>query len=262
MERIRIGDIHLSVEIRGAGPALLLVHGFPLDHQMWRHQIDAFSVTCRVIAPDLRGFGQSDATPGIVTMQQYADDLAALLDALSITEPVTFCGLSMGGYIAWQFVERHARRAGKLVLCDTRAVADTSSAAQTRLDTAQQVLADGPQALVESMTPKLFAPATLENQKDLVHGIQQVMRSTSREGIAAALRGMAKRPDVTGRLAEIRIPALVVCGSADAIAPPSEMRGIAAAMPQAEFVEITAAGHMAPLENPAAFNSALAQFLK
>ena len=262
MERINIGSVTLNVELRGAGPVLLLVHGFPLDHQMWRHQIDAFSATCRVIAPDLRGFGQSDVTPGVVTMQQFADDLAALLDKLSINEPVTFCGLSMGGYIAWQFAEHHTRRLGRLVLCDTKAVADTPAAAQGRLETAQQVLASGPQGLIDAMTPKLFAPATLESQPEMVKLTQQVMRTTSAEGIAAALRGMSQRPDVTASLPNIAVPTLVICGTSDAIAPPAEMRGIAAAIPHAQFVEIENAGHMAPLESPAPCNAALARFLK
>ncbi len=119
MNRINLEDITLNVIERGSGPPLLLVHGFPLDHQMWRGQIDELAEDFRVIAPDLRGFGASDATEGTVTMQQFADDLANLLDQLSVQQPVRLCGLSMGGYIAWQFWRRHGDRLSHLILCDT-----------------------------------------------------------------------------------------------------------------------------------------------
>ena len=108
LKNVNIGDVTLHVVDQGEGTPLLLVHGFPLSHAMWQAQIDAFSTHCRVIAPDLRGFGRSGVTSGTVTMEQYADDLNALLDRLEITEPVAFVGLSMGGYIAWQFWRKYS----------------------------------------------------------------------------------------------------------------------------------------------------------
>src|SRR5687768_11250493 len=122
MQRVNIGEVALNVEDRGQGPVLLLIHGYPLDHSMWRHQLDELSHGCRVIAPDLRGFGQSTVTPGVVSMQRHAEDLVGLLDALGIREAVTVCGLSMGGYIAFQFALHHRDRLAKLILCDTRSV--------------------------------------------------------------------------------------------------------------------------------------------
>lgn len=261
MPTIKIGEIQLHVEDCGQGPILLLVHGYPLDHQMWRHQIESLANQFRVIAPDLRGFGQSSVTPGVVTMQRYADDLAALLEALGARDPIHLCGLSMGGYIAFQFALRHRSRLRKLVLCDTRAVADTPQAAQTRLDSAQKVLSEGPQAIVDAMIPKLFAPSSLENLTDVVSTIRSVMLNTKPDGIAAALRGMAERPDVTADLKSIDVPTLVLCGEHDAISPPNEMRQIAEQLPQGKFVLIAEAGHMAPLERPEAVNAALRSFL-
>src|SRR5438094_4929210 len=123
----------LNVEEVGQGTPILFVHGFPLDHTMWRHQIADLSSDFRCIAPDLRGFGQSSVTAGTVTMEQFADDLAELLEALHVTEPIVFCGLSMGGYIAWQFARRHAPRLKGLILCDTRADPDAPEAAADRL---------------------------------------------------------------------------------------------------------------------------------
>lgn len=262
MPLINLGDITLNVVDRGTGPVLLLVHGFPLDHQMWRHQLDGLSADYRLIVPDLRGFGQSSVTPGVVTMQRFANDLAALLNELEVREPVTLCGLSMGGYIAWQFAQHHRQRLAKLVLCDTRAAADTAEAAKGRLDNAQKVLAEGPQAIVDGMIAKLFAPQTVAQQPDTVKGQREIMLSTKPEGIAAALRGMAEREDFSGRLAEFDLPTLVICGEHDAIIPPEEMRSIATGLPRGTFALIAEAGHMAPLEQPVAVNQALRAFLQ
>jgi pimeloyl-ACP methyl ester carboxylesterase len=239
----------------------LLVHGFPLDHQMWRHQLEAFSSSHQVIAPDLRGFGQSETSPGVVTMEQFADDLAALLRKLEVEQPVTLCGLSMGGYIAWQFALRHRARLARLVQCDTRAVADKPEAAQGRLESAQKVLTEGPQMLVDTLLPKLFAPDAATRQHDMVRATRKIMLGTKPVGIAAALRGMAQRPDVSGELASFDLPVLLICGEHDAIVKAEEMEGLATALPRAKFVKVAAAGHMAPLENPPAVNAALREFL-
>jgi len=258
----QVGDLRLNYALRGSGPPLLLVHGFPLDHSMWRGQLEALSATHRVIAPDLRGFGASSVTAGTVTMAQFADDLAGLLDELSIAQPVVFCGLSMGGYVAWQFALRHRAKLAKLILCDTRAIADTPEAAAGRSKTAEKVLAEGATVVAEAMLPKLFAPPTAERNPAIIAATKEVMLKTSPSGIAAALRGMAERPDVSGRLADFDVPALVLCGQHDAISPPAEMRGFASQMPNARYVEIADAGHMAPLEQPAAVHVALTEFLR
>jgi pimeloyl-ACP methyl ester carboxylesterase len=261
MPLISVGDISLNVVDQGRGKPLVLVHGFPLDHTMWEHQINDLAGVCRVIAPDLRGFGASGVTSGTVTMERMADDLAAMLDGLGVRGPVDLCGLSMGGYVAWQFALRHRKRLARLILCDTRAVADSPEAAAGRLKTAERVLAEGSSVVAETMLGKLFAPATPQEQPGIVEATRQVMLRTQPEGIAAALRGMAERPDVSGRLAEFDVPTLVLCGEHDVISTSSEMRGIAERLPRAKFVEIKDAGHMAPLERPAEVNAALREFL-
>jgi len=261
MAFVQAGDVRLNITERGRGTPLLLVHGFPLDHSMWQGQLDGLADRWRLLAPDLRGFGQSDVTPGIATMARLADDLAAMLDGLGIDEPVIFCGLSMGGYVAWQFALRHRRRLSKLILCDTRSIADTPEGAAGRLKTAEKVLAEGAGVVADGMLSKFFAPLTPSTQPQLVEATRQVILRTKPAGIAAALRGMAERPDVTRDLAEIDIPALVLCGEHDAISSPAEMRQIADNLPRATFVEIAGAGHMAPLEQPEAVNAAIREFL-
>lgn len=260
-QMVSLSDVELMVECAGSGDPILFVHGFPLNHSMWRSQIEEFSRTHTVIAPDLRGFGQSEDSAGAVSMEQFADDLAELLDQLGIEGPVTFCGLSMGGYIAWQFWKRHRTRVGKLILCDTRAVADSEEARQTRLKGAERVLNEGQQFVAESMIPKMFAPITQEKDPGKLDATRRTIMMNSPMGIAAAQKGMAARPDVTSWLSEIDVPALLIVGEKDEISPPEEMQAIADAMPQAKLVVIPEAGHMAPLEQPQAVNDAIRQFL-
>lgn len=261
MKRVAVRGVEWNVWDEGAGVVLLLVHGFPLDHSMWAGQFEPFSTRHRVIAPDLRGFGASSASDESVSMEQFADDLAELLAALKINEPVVFCGLSMGGYIALQFVKKHADRLKALVLCDTRAAADTAEAAANRLSMAQRVLNEGAEIAAAAMAPRLFGKQTAQQQPERVEKVRRVMLSTAPAAIAAAQRGMAARPEMTDYLPQISVPTLVVVGEEDPISPVAEMRQIAESIPGAQFAIISAAGHMAPLENPAAFNEELEKFL-
>lgn len=261
MQKIDTGDLTLNCCVQGDGPPLLLVHGFPLDHSMWRHQIDAFSVSRRVIAPDLRGFGQSEVTSGTVTMDQFADDIAALLDWLNIVEPVVFCGLSMGGYIGWQFFQRHRRRLKALIQCDTRAVADTAEGVANREKLARLVLENGTEPVAAAMLPNLFAEGPTPDRQAVVEETRQAMLRTRPEGIAAASLGMSLRPDVTDILPAIDVPTLLIVGEDDRISTVEEMRGIAERIPDARFEIIPNAGHMSPLENPEPVNAAIRRLL-
>lgn len=260
-QTIDLPDCRLNVLDEGSGPVLLLVHGFPLDHSMWREQVAAFAASHRVIAPDLRGFGKSTGASETISMSQLADDLVILLDRLDIHEPVTLCGLSMGGYIAWEFWRRHGARLARLIVCDTRAVADTPEGARGRQMLAAKVLSQGSSAAAEAMLPKLLAPATATTRPELVDSLQQTILATAPATLAAALRGLAARDDFSGLLSQISVPTLMLCGAHDAISPPAEMRGMAAAMPSARFVEVADAGHMSVLESPAAVNGAIREFV-
>jgi len=261
MKSLSINGVEIACIDRGSGPPVLLVHGFPLDHTMWAGQIDVLSSQNRVIAPDLRGFGRSPVQGDKVTMEQFADDLADLLDGLSIREPVVLCGLSMGGYIAFQFQRRHAKRLRGLILCDTRAAADAPEAAAARRETADHVLREGLTLLIETMLPKLFAETTRREHPHVLERVRRVMRTTDPRGVAAALRGMAERHNMTAALSEMGCPTLVIVGREDVVSTPAEMRGMAKAIPNSIYVEIPAAGHLSPLENPAAVNGAILEFL-
>ena len=261
-ETVSIGDVELGVMDRGSGPVILFVHGFPLDHTMWLELTELLAASFRTIVPDLRGFGNSSVTPHRVSMEQYADDLQRLLTALDCRGPVTFCGLSMGGYIAWQFQKRFPELVGSLVLCDTRAAGDSDEIMRARLIMAARVEREGTGFIPAALLPKLFSESTCDRRQDLIENARQVVLRNSPQGIAAAQRGMARRTDVTERLSGIDVPALLLCGVDDVISPPAEMRAMAARMPRAELVEIPDAGHMAPVENPQAVAAALRSFLE
>ncbi|HEX5446477.1 MAG TPA: alpha/beta fold hydrolase [Pirellulales bacterium] len=261
MKRVFARNLEFGVLDQGQGTPVLFVHGFPLNHTMWNAQLPVFAERRRVIAPDLRGFGSSVDTEGTVSMEDFADDLSAILDDLQVSEPIVYCGLSMGGYIGWQFVRKYRQRLRGLVLCDTRAAADTPEAATGRRKMAEQVIADGTQPVADGMLSKALSPRTMTERPEVVAAVRGMILSSDPTGVAAAQRGMAARPDVSGQLGQIDLPTLVIVGADDALSPADEMRGIAEAIPHARFVVIPEAGHLTPLENPSAFNAALAEFL-
>ena len=259
---ITLPDGHsLNVETRGEGPPLLLVHGFPLNHTMWSDQLADLASDFRLVAPDLRGFGQSGVvTDESITMDRFADDLNDLLDALDIDEPVIYCGLSMGGYIGFRFVEKYADRLRGLILCDTRPEADSEQAVRNRHGLAKKVLRAGTETAIEAMLPKLVSDKTNAENPGVVERLQTMIANTPRESIAAALCGMAERPDSTPLLSQIKVPTLVICGEEDILTPPDVMRAMADRIPASRYVEIPQAGHMAPMEDPIAVNAAIREF--
>ncbi len=257
---LETGQIHLLDA--GQGVPLLLVHGFPLDQSMWTAQLEGLASHCRVLTPDLRGFGQSRSSAAASSLQQAAADLAQMLDRLQIGEPVILGGLSMGGYIAWQFWQHHRARLAGLILCDTRAAADAPEVAAGRERLAERVLQEGVAGAVHEMLPRLVAPATLQSAPDRVDALRQVMEATLPATYAAAQRAMARRPEMSARLPAIDVPTLVICGHDDQLTPPAEMRAMAAAIPGADYHEVPQAGHLAPWEQPQSVNVALLEFLK
>ncbi len=260
-KQIQIPGATLNVEDVGQGIPILFVHGFPLDHSMWRFQIADLSTDFRCIAPDLRGFGRSTVSDGLVTMRQFADDMAALLDALDITEPVVFCGLSMGGYIGWEFARRHAERLKALIQCDTKAMPDSEQVATARRVLAHDVLRNGVAQLAESMPARLFAAETIRTQPELIDETRKVILSTSPIGISAAALGMAARNDARQWLADIKHQALLIVGEHDSISPPVEMLEIQSQIPRCDYLVVSGAGHMAPFEKSSQVIPAIRRFL-
>ncbi len=264
----QVSDLNMFYEERGdrALHPLLFLHGFPFDHSMWRHQLDAFGETHYCMAPDLRGHGQTTRlNPAAsragtrVNIEQMADDVIALLDRLQ-AQQATVCGLSMGGYIAFALWRKHAQRISRLILADTKAGADTEETRKNRYRLAELVKAKGASAAADAMLPRLFAPGNLS--APVARQIRQIIERTPPDQIADTLGALASRPDSTSLLGTITVPCLVIVGEHDAVTPKADAELICRRAPGAHpLAVIPNAGHLSPLENPAAFNQAVAAFL-
>ncbi len=257
--RVQVDGLPMYVAVRGHGPAITLVHGFPLNHRIYDTQFRALSHTYRVIVPDLRGFGKTPFHGNEITIDTYADDVAAVLDALHVEQTI-LAGLSMGGYIAFAFWRRHPERVKGLVLLATRAQADTEEARQNRFRTIEQVQKDGLEPLIEGMIPKLLAPSTLRGKAHVVRKLQHIMHCSTVEGVVAALRAMAHRPDSRPTLGTITVPTLVVAGREDALIPLADAEDMALAIPDARLRVLDQAGHLVTMERPRMTARLLAEF--
>ena len=253
------GGLELAYDEAGSGTPLLLVHGFPHDRTLWAGQLGGLATMARVIAPDLRGFGESTVRPPY-SIDLYADDLAAFLASLGVARAVV-CGLSMGGYIAFAMLRRHRERVRARVLADTRATADTDEVRATRSKLIALIEQEGSAALANRQLQPSVSRSTLERQPELVETLRRMMASAPPEGAIGALRAMAARPDSTPMLGAIDVPTLVIGGAEDGITPPEVVRAMAAEIPRSRVEILALAGHVSPLERPAAFNHVVGEFL-
>ena len=260
--RATINQLNLAYTDEGSGPAVLLIHGFPLCRAMWQPQIAALvTAGFRVVAPDLRGFGESEAPTEGYSMEAFADDIAALMTYLGIGRAVVG-GMSMGGYVLLNLLERHPDKIAGAAFLLTRCNADDEAGKARRKDLAEKVRG-GQRHLVENaFTEVLFAPQTAQHQPQLVEKVVSWMQATPAAGMAGALLAMGERPDYCGRRPGFRTPALVLGGELDKIVPPDTLAAFANALPNSSRCIIPAAGHMANLENPDAFNACLLNFVR
>lgn len=247
-----------SAEIRelGAGPAVILVHGFPLDGAMWSGVARALAPKFRVLKPDLPGRGNTDvaAPAGIAG---YADFLEVLLGGLA--EPVGIAGFSFGGYITLELMKRRPDKVRGLALVDTRASADDPLARANRDETIAAVRENGVRPVVETMPAKLLSPESV-GRPDLLERVQRMIARQKPETVEADLVAMRERPDSTPFLGEIAVPTLVVVGSEDVLTPPADSQAMAGAIPGARLVTVPGAGHLTPMERPRAVAEALDEF--
>ncbi len=259
----RINGVRLSWRDRGQGEPVLLLHPFPFHGGIWDGQLERLSGRMRLIAPDMRGFGGSEADPGDgpLTMEQHADDAAALLDHLGI-EAATVCGVSMGGYVAFALWRRHPARVRALVLCDTRATADTEAARRARAQLAIRVRREGSKAAVDAMLPNLISATTRRARPEVEGRLRAIAESIEAETIVRALEGLAGRPDSTGLLPTITVPTLVLHGAEDATVPVDEARAMAGRIPGARLRVVDGAGHLPMVETPEAFDAELGRFIE
>lgn len=240
---------------------VLLIHGFPFDHLLWRYQVGALT-RWRCIAPDLRGAGASSGALAIddFSMGAYADDVIALLDRSRVGQ-VVVCGLSMGGYVTFELLRRFPGRVRAAILCNTKAAADTPEAKLGRDALAARAQQGGARAVADALLPKLLARVTHEAQPAVVREVREMILRQPVWGIVGALRALRDRPDSTPLLGRIRVPVLIVAGDDDQIVPAAEMEAMAHAIPGAQFTLVADAGHVTPLEQPPALAEVLSGFL-
>lgn len=253
-----IDGCRIHYELVGEGEPVLFIHGFPLRGEMWSDTARRLAPRWRSIVPDLRGHGQSEATPQM-SMARFADDLAELLDHVAERRPAVIAGLSMGGMITFEFFRRHRNRVRALILADTRAAAETPEGAARRDAIAEAALRDGSKTAADSMIDQVFAPNLSPTIRSHWYA---AMAATSPIGVAAAARAMKGRADSFPTLPKIDCPTLVVVGEDDTLTPPSLMQDIAERITDSRFVVIPESGHVPPVEQPERFANVVAGFLE
>jgi 3-oxoadipate enol-lactonase len=257
--RIQLDGAQFDVLDEGRGPALVLLHGFPLSKETWDEQAAALAPLARVIRFDLRGLGSTTATPGPYLMEQLAGDLLEVLDALGVDRAVV-AGHSLGGYVALAFYRMFAERCAGLGLVASRFSADTAERATLRLALAERAERDGMAPVAAALLPALFAPQVYSRGSELVARAAATIARTDPRGAAAMLRGMAARIDSRDLLAEMELPVTLLAGREDALVPLEELEEATAALPDATL-EVLPHGHMLPAEDPAAVSAALARLI-
>jgi pimeloyl-ACP methyl ester carboxylesterase len=260
MPSLRRDDAQIFYELRGRGPAIVLLHPFPAHHEFWLPAIPALESRYRLILPDLRGHGESEIGRGPALMSKHAADIAAVMDACGAGK-AAFIVCSIGGYIVFEFLRRYRARVSALALCNTRPQADTPEARANRLKTADAVLQQGTEQFLEMMIPKLLGRTTISSRPDLVEGALRMMRKMSPEDISQVQRGMAERPDSVPDLKHINLPTLIIMGEEDTLSTGVDGELMRQSIPGSRLSVIPKAGHYAPWECPEAVAPLLRQFL-
>lgn len=254
----------------GTGPPLLLLHAFPLDARMWNGARALLEEHARVITPDQRGLGESPLVDGEAgaasveppSMEVVAADVVALLDVLGVRQAV-LGGCSMGGYAAMAVLRSAPERVAGLLLADTKAVADNPDQRATRLAAAERAEREGVEGwLADSSLPNVLGSTTRESRPEVVAGVRHMIETQAPAGVAWGQRAMAARPDSTEVLSAFDGPALVVVGEQDTMTPPGAARELAEVVPSAELAVLPEVGHLAPVEDPAAFAEVVAPWLR
>ena len=247
---------------KGSGVPLVLVHGFPFDSNMWEKQLDGLGDEMWVVAPDMPGMGQSEALAldREAGMDDYAGAIADWAGSRGI-DKIMLAGHSMGGYIAFAFARRHPEMIDKLILVATRPGADAEAAKEGRYKMAAGVEEKGAVVAADAMLPKLFAPSTYEDNKDLVESIRALMLKQQKRGVIDSLHAMAGRPDSSPDMARIKVPTLIISGAQDAIIPAAEADNMHTGIAGSRHSVVQDGGHLLMLEDARAFNAALREFI-
>jgi pimeloyl-ACP methyl ester carboxylesterase len=258
---VKVNGINICYDDYGKGSPVVFVHGFPFDKSSWQPQIAALQKNFRVIAYDIRGFGKSTSDQSEFSIEQFADDLVALLDAL-LLERVTVCGLSMGGYVVLNAVNRYPGRFAKIILADTQCVADTEEGREKRFQAIRQIEEQGLTGYTDAYLKNVFTKSSIENQSPAVDAIRKVILNTPISTFVSSLKALAHRHETCSVLNSIRMPAMIICGKEDIVTPPERSLFLSQNIPHSRLHIIADAAHLSNLEQPEIFNNLLLSFIE
>jgi 3-oxoadipate enol-lactonase len=260
MQRIKSGDAEVAYRVLGEGHPVVLLHPFPVNHEFWLPVATALSTRYRVILPDLRGHGDSEIGEGPATMAKHAADLGRVMDDAELSR-APIIGVSIGGYLLFEFWRNNKSRVTALGLCNTKAQADNAETRAGRLQAAADVIERGTEPFFESMIPRVFGQTTREMRPDLVAGALRMMRKMSPEDVAQVQRGMAERADSVDTLKTIDVPTLLITGEEDILTGRNEAELMRQHIPRSEMRVIPKAGHYSAWEQPEEAANLLRRFL-
>jgi len=260
MERVRSDDAEIVYWTLGDGLPVVLLHPFPANHEFWLPVAESLSPRYRILVPDLRGHGESAVGEGPATMEKHAADLARVMEDAH-APAAAIIGVSIGGYILFEFWRKHRARARALGLSNTKAPADGPEARAARLQAADQVLDRGTESFLQSMVSRVLGKSTQESRPDLVAGALAMMRKMSPEDIAQVQRGMAARPDSIDTLKTVTVPTLLMTGDEDVLTGVNEAELMRRHIAGSQLRVIPRAGHYAAWEQPEEATRLLRQFL-
>jgi 3-oxoadipate enol-lactonase len=259
VESIQRAGAKITYEVHGNGPPLVLLHPFPTNRHFWEPLVRALESRYRLIRPDLRGHGESRVGDG-ASMANHAEDVHDILRECDV-ERVAFIGVSIGGYLLFEFWRRFRQQVAVLVLSNTRAQADSDEARANRLKAAAEVEKNGTATFLDAMIPKLLGASTHINRPDIVARARGMMEAMSREGLAAVQRGMALRPDSVATLATINVPTLIVRGEEDVLIAAEDAELMHNKIAGSAIWSMSQTGHYTPFERPEEFLKVIRPFL-
>jgi 3-oxoadipate enol-lactonase len=254
-------SVPFPAQERGTGRTVVLLHGYPLNHNIWTRQLESLSSDHHVVALDLPGYGLAAEDRVPETLSGFAE---AVRDRLTrrFRGPVVLAGHSFGGYIALELIRTHPEVVEGLLLANTRSDPDTPEAREKRLATVRRV-EDPAQGLDVDATAKgLVAPEEWESKGPAAQAAREIVAHAPPAAVVGSLKAMADRPDLTPMLGDIRVPTLVVWGEEDQLIPTAQTRSMVARIPSSRGVGIPGAGHLPCLERPDAFNHAASGLLE
>ncbi|MES2618757.1 MAG: alpha/beta hydrolase [Bacteroidota bacterium] len=258
---VQVNNFDLSYNDVGEGKiTVIFLHGFPFDKSMWQLQIDALKSSYRAIACDIRGFGKSKDEESELSIDMFADDLIAFMDHLGI-EKAIICGLSMGGYIALNAIQKSPNRFEALILCDTQCIADTAEVKAKRYETIAQIAVNGVTDFNEGFLKAVFHEDTLSHKKELVEKLRSVVFTNSQRIITAGLIALAERKETCLLLNKIAVSTLIICGREDGITPLIQSINMQTSIKGSQLKIIDLAGHVSNIEQPTEFNKHLLYFV-